>query len=179
MGDRTLARYEEPRNEEGPHWSLEIDRSAAGAPGLLFTIHNDPFEGSPLKAEQMTVVVEDGRSLLAPVNAWLEGRAPVITLCGSSRFKDAINAENARLTREGNVVISLGMFGHADFPSDDWSTDGTALKTRLDRLHFQKIAMADRVHVINPGGYIGESTAREIEYAKSLHKAISYLEPQA
>lgn len=102
--------------------------------------------------------------------------ADVVTLCGSTKFKDAINAENARLTMEGNVVISLGLFGHTDLPDYDWTTDKTDLKTMLDRLHFQKIDMADRVHVVNVGGYYGESTAREIAYARSVGKPVTFME---
>lgn len=102
-------------------------------------------------------------------------RAQVITLCGSTRFKDEFMAENQRLTMEGNVVISLGLFGHTDLPDYDWTTDATDLKRTLDRLHFQKIDMADRVHVINVDGYIGESTQREIAYARSRGKHITYL----
>jgi len=101
--------------------------------------------------------------------------APVVCLCGSSKFKDEINAENSRLTMEGNVVISLGLFGHTDLPDYDWSTDATDLKTKLDQLHFQKIRMSERVHVVDPNGYIGESTRREIAYAESLGKEISYM----
>lgn len=104
-------------------------------------------------------------------------RAPVIVLCGSSRFKDQINAENRRLTMAGNVVLSLGFFGHAELPELDWDTDATELKRLADRLHFQKIDMANIVHVVNPGGYIGESTRREIAYAESQGKPITSLEP--
>ena len=104
-------------------------------------------------------------------------RARVITLCGSSWFKDEFHAENQRLTMEGNVVISLGIFGHVDMPDYDWTTDATDLKRTLDRLHFQKIDMADEVHVVAPGGYVGESTAREIAYAQSLGKVVSYSDP--
>ena len=111
-----------------------------------------------------------------PVQVEVTEHAPVITLCGSTKFKDAINAENMRLTMEGNVVISLGLFGHTDLPDYNWDTDATELKTTLDRLHFQKIRMADRVHVVNPGGYYGESTAREIEYARSLGKPVTFME---
>lgn len=46
----------------------------------------------------------------------------------------------------------------------------------LDEMHKQKIDMADEIYVINVGGYIGESTKSEIEYAKSKRKKISYLE---
>ena len=36
--------------------------------------------------------------------------------------------------------------------------------------------MADAIYVINVGGYIGESTRSEIEYAKKHGKEILYLE---
>lgn len=101
--------------------------------------------------------------------------ATIVTICGSTKFKDAINAENSRLTREGNVVISLGLFGHTDLTDYNWDTDVTDLKTMLDRLHFQKIRMADRVHVVDVDGYVGESTRREIAYAESLGKEVTYL----
>jgi hypothetical protein len=35
--------------------------------------------------------------------------------------------------------------------------------------------MADEIFVINVGGYIGESTRSEIEYAKRTGKAVRYL----
>jgi hypothetical protein len=103
--------------------------------------------------------------------------APVVTLCGSTKFKDEINAENSRLTMEGNVVISLGLFGHTDLPDYNWDTDVSDLKRLLDGIHFQKIDMADRVHIVNPGGYIGESTRRELEYAESTGKTVTYMVP--
>jgi hypothetical protein len=107
------------------------------------------------------------------------GRPHIVTLCGSTRFKDEINAANARLTMEGNLVISLGLFGHADMPDLDWSTGGTDLKVMLDDLHRQKIKISDSVFIVNPGGYIGESTRGEIEYAESLGLPVRYLvEPE-
>lgn len=101
--------------------------------------------------------------------------APVITLCGSTRFKDEFMAANQRLTLAGNVVISVGLFGHTDFPEYDWATDASDLKRTLDALHFQKIRMADEIYVVDPSGYIGESTRREIAYAESLGKPVRYL----
>jgi hypothetical protein len=107
------------------------------------------------------------------------GLPHIVTLCGSTRFKDEINAANARLTMEGNLVISLGLFGHADMPDLDWSTGGTDLKVMLDDLHRQKIKISDSVFIVNPGGYIGESTRGEIEYAESLGLPVRYLvEPE-
>lgn len=73
MADRTLVRYEEPRLDDGPHWSLEISRSAAGQPGLFFTIQHKSLDGT--FEEEMTVIVDDGNVLLAPVLAWLDGSA--------------------------------------------------------------------------------------------------------
>ena len=103
----------------------------------------------------------------------------IICLCGSTRFKDEINATNARLTMEGNIVISLGVFGHVDMPDreDLWTTNGSATKIMLDELHKRKIDLADEVFIVNPGGYVGESTRSEIEYARAHGKAVAYLEP--
>ena len=104
----------------------------------------------------------------------------MITLCGSTRFKEAFLREQKRLTLEGNIVISVGLFGHAG-DSEVWENmdEGTLTKTKqmLDDMHKQKIDMADEIFVINVGGYIGESTASEIEYARGKGKKITYLEP--
>jgi hypothetical protein len=108
------------------------------------------------------------------------GRPHIVTICGSTRFKDEIHAANAQLTLEGNLVISLGVFGHIDMPDVDWSTGGTDLKVQLDSLHRHKIALANSIYVVNPGGYIGESTRNEIAYAESLGLPVRYLvEPEA
>ncbi len=96
----------------------------------------------------------------------------VITLCGSTRFKDEFLEAQKRLTLEGNIVISVGLFGHS---GDDvvW-TEG--VKDMLDRQHLAKINLADEIYVINVGGYIGDSTRREIAYADYRGKSITYLE---
>lgn len=105
-------------------------------------------------------------------------RPLVIVLCGSTRFKNEINQENARLTLDGNIVISMGVFGHVDMPDSKlWETDSSDTKRMLDTLHKRKIDLADRVHVVNPGGYIGESTAGEIAYATEKGLLVTYLEP--
>ena len=100
------------------------------------------------------------------------GKYKVITLCGSTRFKDAFMQAQKKLTLEGNIVISVGLFGHAG-DSEVW-LDGT--KEMLDDMHKRKIDMADEIFVINVGGYIGSSTKSEIEYAYSTGKAVRYLE---
>lgn len=95
----------------------------------------------------------------------------VITLCGSTRFKDEFYEVQKRLTLEGNVVISVGLFGHSG--DDEVWTEGT--KEMLDDMHKAKIDMADEIFVINVDDYIGTSTKSEIEYAKAHNKKINYL----
>ncbi|HEX5199036.1 hypothetical protein ACFQS1_39555 [Paractinoplanes rhizophilus] len=104
-----------------------------------------------------------------------EGAAKVVTLCGSTRFEAEFAEVNQRLTMEGFVVISLGMFSLPDLSGYDWQLDSLDLKGRLGGVHFQKIRMADEVYVVDPGGYLGESTRREIAYAESLGKPVRYL----
>jgi len=104
-------------------------------------------------------------------------RPQIVCLCGSTRFKDEINAANARLTLEGNLVISLGVFGHVDMPDVDWTTGGTDCKRLLDDLHKRKIDLADEVYVINVGGYVGESTRGEIAYAVKIGRPVRFLDP--
>lgn len=99
------------------------------------------------------------------------GKYKVITLCGSTRFKDEFIATQKRLSLEGCIVISVGLFGH----SGDEEVSSPGVKEMLDDMHLRKIDMADEVMVINPGGYIGQSTRREIEYAKSVGKPVNYL----
>jgi hypothetical protein len=104
-----------------------------------------------------------------------EGDAKVITLCGSTRFQADFVEVNQRLTLDGCVVISLGMFSLPGLPDHDGATDDSELKKRLARVHLQKIRMADEVYIVDPGGYVGESTRREIAYAESLGKPVRYL----
>ena len=100
------------------------------------------------------------------------GRYKVITLCGSTRFKDAFMEAQKQLTLEGNIVISVGLFGH----SRDEEVWAPGTKEMLDDMHKRKIDMADEIYVINVGGYIGSSTRSEIEYARENGKNIRYLE---
>ena len=102
----------------------------------------------------------------------MQGKYKVITLCGSTRFKDELLEVQKRLTLDGNIVISVGLFGH----SGDEEVWFDGVKEMLDDMHKRKIDMADEIFVINKGGYIGSSTQSEIEYAKKTGKAIRYLE---
>ena len=83
------------------------------------------------------------------------------------------------LTLKGNIVISVGLFGYSgDDEVWDGMDEGTLSKTKemLDDMHKRKIDMADEIFVINVGGYIGDSTRSEIEYAINTGKKVNYLE---
>lgn len=102
------------------------------------------------------------------------GKYKIITLCGSTRFKDEFMQIQRKLTLKGIIVISVGVFGHADGEAEN--IINTEVKMMLDDMHKKKIDMADEIFVINKGRYIGESTKREIEYAIKTGKAVNYLE---
>lgn len=100
------------------------------------------------------------------------GPYKIITLCGSTKFKEQYLEAQKRLTLEGNIVISVGLFGHSG--DDEVWTEGT--KAMLDDMHKRKIDLADEIFVVNVGGYIGESTRSEIAYAMANGKVVKYLE---
>jgi hypothetical protein len=107
-------------------------------------------------------------------------RPIVVTLCGSTKFKDAFTKAQLDETLDGKIVLTIG----CNMRSDSEIFDGYSpeqlriVKARLDILHFHKIAMSDEILVLNVGGYIGESTEREIVYANSIGIKIRYLEPE-
>jgi len=104
---------------------------------------------------------------------------PVITLCGSTRFKRAFEEAAKQLTLAGFIVISVGLFGHSG-DNEVWEgmDEGALTRTKamLDDMHKRKIDMAEAIFVVNAGGYIGESTASEIAYAAGTGKKIYFLE---
>ena len=108
------------------------------------------------------------------------GKYKVVTLCGSTKFKDQFMQVQKELTLKGYIVISVGLFGHSG-DNEVWENmdEGTLTKTKemLDDMHKRKIDMSDEIFVINVDGYIGESTKSEIEYAQKHNKKVNYLEP--
>lgn len=96
----------------------------------------------------------------------------VVCLCGSTRFKSEFEQANKQETLKGNIVLSVGFFGHCEDEPLSVET-----KKALDQLHLAKIAMADEVLILNVGGYIGSSTKNELHFALSAGKHIRFLEP--
>lgn len=107
------------------------------------------------------------------------GNYKIVTLCGSTKFKKEFLEIQKKLTLLGYIVISVGLFGHSG-DNEVWENmdEGTLTKTKsmLDDMHKRKIDLSDMIYVINVGGYIGESTRSEIEYAISTGKEVHYLE---
>ena len=100
------------------------------------------------------------------------GKYKVITLCGSTKFKDEFIREQKRLTLEGNIILTVGLFGH----SGDNEVWNEGVKEMMDDMHKRRIDMSDEIFVINKNGYIGSSTKSEIEYAIKTGKKVNYME---
>ncbi len=101
----------------------------------------------------------------------------IVCLCGSTRFYEAFQSANYQETMMGRIVLSVGFYMHRPDTAHGESVGCTdQQKIALDELHKRKIDLADEVLVLNVGGYIGESTRSEIDYAKSLNMPIRYLE---
>ena len=95
----------------------------------------------------------------------------IITLCGSTRFKDEFEFVAKELALQGHTVLSANLFAHAD--NIELTQEQ---KIRLDNAHKQKISISDAIYVINKDQYIGESTYGEIDWAERLGKKIFFLE---
>jgi hypothetical protein len=103
-------------------------------------------------------------------------RPEIVCICGSMRFAEEMSAASRDLTFAGVIVLAPSVFLRAeDHEAKDVITDEQ--KAALDALHLRKIDLADRVLVVNPGGYIGESTKREIAHAHATGKPISFTDP--
>lgn len=101
-----------------------------------------------------------------------EGFPKIVTLCGSTKFKDDYVRANRDETLKGAIVISVGLFGHRE-----GIDTGGDVKAALDELHLRKIDLADEVLFINRDDYLGESTRRELAYARREGKLIRFMFP--
>jgi len=104
---------------------------------------------------------------------WLQ-QAARVTLCGSARFEQDFHRVSEELTLNGIVVYSLAVFPSTHAGQKDWYTD--AQKDTLDLVHMAKIVHSDAVVVLDRDGYVGESTSREVVFAKAINRQVFYLE---
>jgi len=102
----------------------------------------------------------------------------VICLCGSTRFTEQMLVKQWELTKQGNVVLSWCALPSWYFQGEDKTHigDQEGVKKIVDEVHKRKIDLADEIFVLNIGGYIGESTRSEIEYANKTGKPVRYQE---
>lgn len=106
------------------------------------------------------------------------GFPTIVCLCGSTRFWRTFQEASLRETLAGKIVLSIGAASGTDdehfgnMPREEYDR----VKTMLDELHMRKIELADEVLILNCGGYIGESTARELAHARELGKVIRFWE---
>lgn len=99
----------------------------------------------------------------------------IVVLCGSTRFVDTFNEWRKNLTHQGQIVLSIEIVTTQQREEDPQHVNRHN-KEMLDELHKRKIDLADYVMVLNVGGYVGESTRSEIDYALAHGKSILYLE---
>lgn len=105
-------------------------------------------------------------------------RPTVITVCGSSRFIEQMAVIRWELEKEGNITLGLHLLPMAYAQCQDHLAEAQGIAAMMDELHLRKIDMSDKIFVVNCDGYIGESTAREIAYAKEKGIPVVYLEDQ-
>ena len=105
-------------------------------------------------------------------------RPKIICLCGSTRFTEQMLIIQWQLTKQGNIVLSWCALPDSYFSNSDKTHvgDQEGVKEVVDEVHKRKIDLSDEVLVINIGGYVGESTRSEIEYAESIGVPVRYLE---
>ena len=101
----------------------------------------------------------------------IKAKPIIVCLCGSTKFKQEFITANFRETMAGKIVLTVGWFSHTD---GNIFTPSEQEKIALDELHKRKIDLADEVLVICPGGYVGDSTRSEIDYALAHGKPVTY-----
>lgn len=133
-----------------------------------------------VKGAWLTATCEHGREFVQAANSKLKEvteRPTVVCLCGSTRFYEKFQQVNFEETMKGNIVLSVGFYPHSSTQAHGQEVGITPeQKEALDLLHLRKIDLADEILVLNSGGYIGESTSRELTYAKAMGKRVRFLE---
>jgi hypothetical protein len=101
-----------------------------------------------------------------------------ITLCGSTKYRDQFENWNRRLSKAGHIVYSVSSFMHAGDPLTD------AEKETLDLVHLRKIVESDAIFVVGwdheaQDVYVGDSTRREMAWARMWGKQVLQANPNA
>jgi hypothetical protein len=100
-------------------------------------------------------------------------------MCGSTRFTDEMLLKQWQMTKKGHIVLSWCALPSSYLFQGPHVGDVEGVKELIDEVHKRKIDLADEVFVVNVGGYVGDSTKSEIEYAMLHNKPIDWLEPES
>lgn len=104
-------------------------------------------------------------------------RPKIVCFCGSTRFAEWFMIKRWELEKQGIITLGINILPNNYFAEgNSHGAEQEGVKDILDELHKRKIDISDEVFILNVGGYIGESTRNELEYAKSIGKPITYLE---
>jgi len=102
----------------------------------------------------------------------------IVCFCGSTRFANTFMIERWKLEKQGIMTFGINILPNGYFGSENsHGAEKEGVKEILDELHLSKIDLSDEVVILNVGGYIGESTMKELNYAKTKGKFITYFEP--
>lgn len=143
---------------------------AHGLPGGQVYPGSPPDEPIQVRHTDRLVIVEGVDEPPTPT---------VVCLCGSTRFWRTFQEQSLAETLAGRIVLSIGAASGTDdqhfgnLPREEYER----VKTQLDELHMRKINLCDEVLILNVNGYIGESTARELAYARKIGRRVRFLEP--
>lgn len=97
-------------------------------------------------------------------------KVKIITVCGSLRFYKEMMEITEKIELEGNCML-VPIYNPSKTSKDDFTEEEALM---LDKMHKERIKLADAILVVNVNGYIGDSTRKEIEFAKFLNKEIIY-----
>lgn len=102
----------------------------------------------------------------------------IVCFCGSTRFAQEFMIQRWLLEKQGIITLGINILPNGYFQnSDHHGAEQGGVKHILDELHKRKIDISDEIFILNVGGYVGDSTRAELEYAITTNKPIKYLEP--
>ncbi len=162
--------------------SYDATRTPTPAPGLSRTGLREAVRRHivALGMRKPHPLIDALEAALASADVDAKARPEIITLCGSSRFVAEMAVIAWGFEKDGKITMGLHLLPEwYETKCESHLAEAEGVAAQMDELHLRKIDLADRVFVVNKDGYIGESTRREIEYAKKTGKPVIYLEALA
>lgn len=169
--DLELASNHTESNYERPEEALKDADGWFNA--VVYALRNGG-QGVPVSPELPDLFdIEEPAEIIAHAQQVI-AKPEVVCLCGSTRFAEQFGEASKAFTLAGQIVLSPGLMGHSGDLKPEECEIGHPVKDLLDTLHFRRIDMATKVFVVDVGGYIGDSTRNEIQYAQEQGKPLSF-----